>query len=138
MKKKGIFCISPARINVCGKLKLICFDKENKIIQISKKFGTFHFKQNNSNLSLEFCPTIEFIEEKIICVLQTGTLTEDGLDLKSVLPAVSSEFQGTVEDITKLEDDNVLLWSLASCHSLTIINNQLQGDPLDAKMFEVI
>ena len=105
---------------------------------ISKKFGTFHFKQTNSNLSLEFCPTIEFIEEKIICVLQTGTLTEDGLDLKSVLPAVSSEFQGTVEDMTKLEDDNVLLWSLASCHSLTIINNQLQGDPLDAKMFEVI
>ncbi|XP_023338500.1 probable cation-transporting ATPase 13A3 isoform X3 [Eurytemora carolleeae] len=93
LKKKGIFCISPARINVCGKLKLICFDK-------------------------------------------TGTLTEDGLDFKSVLPALSSEFQGTVEDITKLEDDNVLLWSLASCHSLTIINNQLQGDPLDAKMFE--
>ncbi len=25
---------------------------------------------------------------------------------------------------------------LASCHSLTTINNVLTGDPLDAKMFE--
>lgn len=27
LKKKGIFCISPQRINVCGQLNLICFDK---------------------------------------------------------------------------------------------------------------
>eukprot|EP00117_Sycon_ciliatum_P023123 scpid7000/ scgid19742/ Probable cation-transporting ATPase 13A3 len=27
LKKKNIFCISPPRINVCGKLKLFCFDK---------------------------------------------------------------------------------------------------------------
>lgn len=27
LKKKGIFCISPPRINVSGKTKLVCFDK---------------------------------------------------------------------------------------------------------------
>ena len=27
LKKAGIFCISPPRINLCGKLKLFCFDK---------------------------------------------------------------------------------------------------------------
>lgn len=27
LKMKNIFCISPQRINICGKLKLICFDK---------------------------------------------------------------------------------------------------------------
>lgn len=27
LKKLGIFCISPLRINVCGKIKLACFDK---------------------------------------------------------------------------------------------------------------
>lgn len=27
LKKLKIFCISPPRINVCGKLKLACFDK---------------------------------------------------------------------------------------------------------------
>lgn len=27
LKSHNIFCISPLRINVCGKLQLICFDK---------------------------------------------------------------------------------------------------------------
>lgn len=27
LKKSGIFCISPQRINVCGQLNLVCFDK---------------------------------------------------------------------------------------------------------------
>ena len=27
LKKLGIFCISPPRINVAGKVKLVCFDK---------------------------------------------------------------------------------------------------------------
>ena len=31
LKKAGIFCISPPRINVCGKLKLICFDKVDTV-----------------------------------------------------------------------------------------------------------
>lgn len=29
LKKLGIFCISPQRINICGQLNLICFDKVN-------------------------------------------------------------------------------------------------------------
>lgn len=27
LKKNGVFCISPPRINVCGKISLFCFDK---------------------------------------------------------------------------------------------------------------
>jgi hypothetical protein len=27
LKKLGILCISPPRINICGKVKLVCFDK---------------------------------------------------------------------------------------------------------------
>lgn len=27
LKKQGIFCISPPRINLCGKIRLVCFDK---------------------------------------------------------------------------------------------------------------
>lgn len=29
LKKTGIFCISPPRINFCGRLDLFCFDKVN-------------------------------------------------------------------------------------------------------------
>ena len=27
LKRQGVFCISPPRINVCGKVSLFCFDK---------------------------------------------------------------------------------------------------------------
>ncbi|NWZ87332.1 AT132 ATPase, partial [Poecile atricapillus] len=33
LKKQGIFCISPPRINLCGKLRLVCFDKTGTLTQ---------------------------------------------------------------------------------------------------------
>jgi cation-transporting ATPase 13A2 len=33
LKKKSIYCISPPRINVGGKLKLICFDKTGTLTE---------------------------------------------------------------------------------------------------------
>uniref|UniRef100_A0A8C3L209 Cation-transporting ATPase n=1 Tax=Chrysolophus pictus TaxID=9089 RepID=A0A8C3L209_CHRPC len=33
LKKKGIFCISPQRINMCGQLNLICFDKTGTLTE---------------------------------------------------------------------------------------------------------
>uniref|UniRef100_A0A8C3A132 ATPase 13A3 n=1 Tax=Cyclopterus lumpus TaxID=8103 RepID=A0A8C3A132_CYCLU len=83
LKRLGIFCISPQRINICGQINLVCFDK-------------------------------------------TGTLTEDGLDLwgvhRSLSYLVKSQFVAC----------------MATCHSLTKIEGQLSGDPLDLKMFEAI
>lgn len=33
LKKKGIYCISPPRINFCGRLDIFCFDKVRYIIK---------------------------------------------------------------------------------------------------------
>ncbi|XP_013923746.1 PREDICTED: probable cation-transporting ATPase 13A4 [Thamnophis sirtalis] len=33
LKKKGVFCISPQRINVCGQLNLLCFDKTGTLTE---------------------------------------------------------------------------------------------------------
>ncbi|XP_061622793.1 cation-transporting ATPase 13A2 isoform X3 [Phyllopteryx taeniolatus] len=33
LKKQGIFCISPPRINVCGKVSLFCFDKTGTLTE---------------------------------------------------------------------------------------------------------
>ena len=33
LKRTKIFCISPQRINVCGKLKLVCFDKTGTLTE---------------------------------------------------------------------------------------------------------
>ncbi|XP_049321691.1 polyamine-transporting ATPase 13A3 isoform X2 [Astyanax mexicanus] len=94
LKKLGIFCISPQRINICGQLNLICFDK-------------------------------------------TGTLTEDGLDLWGVQRVENGSFHHTEENAYK---ENLVkthfVACMATCHSLTKIEGQLSGDPLDLKMFE--
>ncbi|XP_008405076.1 probable cation-transporting ATPase 13A3 isoform X3 [Poecilia reticulata] len=94
LKKIGIFCISPQRINICGQINLVCFDK-------------------------------------------TGTLTEDGLDMWGVQRVEGGRFHLSEESANK---ENLVksqfVACMATCHSLTKIEGQLSGDPLDLKMFE--
>ncbi|KAL6708207.1 hypothetical protein ACN47E_003391 [Coniothyrium glycines] len=109
LKKKQIFCISPQRVNVGGKLDVVCFDK-------------------------------------------TGTLTEEGLDVLGVrvverprnrfselladpydiLPSSQHDRDPTVE----YQAHKTILYTMATCHSLRKIDDELLGDPLDVKMFE--
>ncbi|XP_037566605.2 LOW QUALITY PROTEIN: polyamine-transporting ATPase 13A3-like [Dermacentor silvarum] len=70
------------------------------------------------------------------CFDKTGTLTEEGLDLWGVVPASGGRFQEQVPDPRKLPLDSLLLQGMATCHSITVIDRQLSGDPLDLKMFE--
>jgi len=109
LKKQQIFCISPQRVNVAGKLDVVCFDK-------------------------------------------TGTLTEDGLDVlgvrlvqhpeirfgdmlseaDDVLPSASYDRDPTVN----YRVNKNILYTMATCHSLRLVDDELIGDPLDLKMFE--
>lgn len=109
LKQKQIFCISPQRVNVGGKLDVVCFDK-------------------------------------------TGTLTEEGLDVLGVrvverprnrfseiladpydiLPASHHDRDPTVEYVAH----KTILYTMATCHSLRKIDDELVGDPLDVKMFD--
>lgn len=105
LKSKQIFCISPQRVNVGGKLDIMCFDK-------------------------------------------TGTLTEDGLDVLGVRVAnrETNKFSDIVGDPEELlskaanpKDGGSLraaLHTMATCHSLRSVDDELVGDPLDLKMFE--
>ncbi|KAM8727787.1 polyamine-transporting ATPase 13A3-like isoform 3-T4 [Acanthopagrus schlegelii] len=93
LKKVGIFCISPQRINMCGQLNLVCFDK-------------------------------------------TGTLTEDGLDLWGIQRAEDGRFSPPESEVAKESLVNsAFVACMATCHSLTKIEGELSGDPLDLKMF---
>lgn len=109
LKQKQIFCISPQRVNVGGKLDVICFDK-------------------------------------------TGTLTEDGLDVlgvrvaqrpgkrfselltdaSAILPGASYDRDPTID----YGVNKAILYTMATCHSLRLIDGELMGDPLDVKMFQ--
>ncbi|XP_065322767.1 probable cation-transporting ATPase W08D2.5 isoform X2 [Gordionus sp. m RMFG-2023] len=109
LKKYNIFCVSPTHINVCGVLDLFCFDK-------------------------------------------TGTLTEDGLDILGILPSLEGDDHHKSCDFSDHKNDNKkfgsilkngfslskspLLYCMSTCHSLTTIDGELIGDPLDIKMFE--
>ncbi|KAF1419011.1 Cation-transporting ATPase 13A2, partial [Spheniscus humboldti] len=92
LKKQGIFCISPPRINLCGKIRLVCFDK-------------------------------------------TGTLTEEGLDVWGVVPLENNHFMPIVHEPRCLPA-GPLLYSLAACHTISLLRAQPIGDPVDLKMVE--
>ncbi|XP_010132858.1 PREDICTED: probable cation-transporting ATPase 13A2, partial [Buceros rhinoceros silvestris] len=92
LKKQGIFCISPPRINLCGKIRLVCFDK-------------------------------------------TGTLTEEGLDVWGVVPLENNHFMPIVHEPRCLPA-GPLLYSLATCHSVSLLRALPIGDPVDLKMVE--
>src|SRR5262249_27982424 len=107
LKQKRIFCISPQRVNVGGKLDVVCFDK-------------------------------------------TGTLTEDGLDVLGVRVGHQQGFSDILTDTDSVlprapydRDPTVdyavnkaILYTMATCHSLRVIDDELVGDPLDVKMFD--
>jgi cation-transporting P-type ATPase 13A2 len=109
LKGKQIFCISPQRVNVGGKLDLMCFDK-------------------------------------------TGTLTEEGLDILGVrvVERATNRFSETLTDPNAFvpghdhgpgiqgskDTQKAALYTMATCHSLRSVDNELVGDPLDLKMFE--
>uniref|UniRef100_A0A452HIM6 Cation-transporting ATPase n=1 Tax=Gopherus agassizii TaxID=38772 RepID=A0A452HIM6_9SAUR len=82
LKNKKIFCISPQRINICGQINLVCFDKVRNIL-----------------LLLNFQNVYSFA---------SGTPLPWGLPCGA----------------------------MASCHSLIVLDEKIQGDPLDRKMFE--
>lgn len=69
---------------------------------------------------------------------QTGTLTEDGLDMWGVVAvsgATTLPLLGRPQrDPKQLNDLHDLKIGMASCHSLTLLDGILAGDPLDLKV----
>lgn len=71
-----------------------------------------------------------------VCFDKTGTLTEDGMDMWGIVPVRNNHFHIPIKDVGDLPLDDELCRAMVSCHSLTIIDGKLSGDPLDLKMFE--
>jgi magnesium-transporting ATPase (P-type) len=72
--------------------------------------------------------------------LQTGTMTEGDLDMYATVPCDApnnrTAFCKTKEQFMDMDDP--MLFVMAACHSLTFINNQLCGDPMELKMFNAL
>ncbi|XP_050414163.1 polyamine-transporting ATPase 13A3 isoform X2 [Patella vulgata] len=72
-----------------------------------------------------------------VCFDKTGTLTEDGLEMRGVIPVRKQRFEPEIQNMKELERGG-LLNAMATCHSLTIIDGTIMGDPLDLIMFHSI
>ncbi|CAD6193517.1 unnamed protein product [Caenorhabditis auriculariae] len=77
----------------------------------------------------------------VVCFDKTGTLTEDGLDFH-LMRCVDSDqktlrFREETKEMNraKLPKDGEMIRAIATCQSLTRINGQLNGDPLDLILF---
>lgn len=55
-----------------------------------------------------------------------------------VVPAEGGKFLPPTKDIPSLPEDLDLIKGMATCHSLTLIDNELVGDPLDVKVTKIL
>lgn len=91
LKKKNIFCISPQRINVCGKLKLVCFDKTGTLTDDGLTMdGCCECKDGAFRTRTTQPPEMFDERSKIVQIMATchslttihGTLNGDPLDIE--------------------------------------------------------
>ncbi|KAM3930935.1 putative cation-transporting ATPase 13A4 [Leptodactylus fuscus] len=91
LKKKNIFCISTERINVCGRINLVCFDKTGTLTEdgldlwgvvpsIDSRFQKVHMFTNGNNLS--WCPLLAAMTCCHSLIILDGKIQGDPMDLK--------------------------------------------------------
>ncbi|CAG8453049.1 1903_t:CDS:10 [Gigaspora rosea] len=101
LKKEGIFCISPTRVNVGGKLNVMCFDKTGTLTEDGLDVLGVRFINQTSRRFTELHTTVDTLSKSdnntnnssippILCAMTTchslkllnGELIGDPLDLK--------------------------------------------------------
>ncbi|XP_056419531.1 probable cation-transporting ATPase 13A4 [Hyla sarda] len=91
LKKKKIFCISPERINVCGRINLVCFDKTGTLTEdgldlwgvvpsIDSRFQEAYMFTNEN--SLPWCPLLAAMTCCHSLIILDGKIQGDPMDLK--------------------------------------------------------
>ena len=109
LKQRQIFCISPQRINVGGRLDVICFDKTGTLTEDGLDVLGLRVAQKPS-----------------------GRFSDILTDPLSVLPGARYERDPTMD----YQAHKAILYTMATCHSLRSVDGELVGDPLDVKMFD--
>ena len=85
-------------------------------------------------------PTSSFRADLHLCLFvllfpQTGTLTEEGLDMWGVMEAGQTGFSELVAD-PRLLASGPMISALACSHTVALLGGQPLGDPLELKMIE--
>ncbi|KAI8053138.1 E1-E2 ATPase-domain-containing protein [Gilbertella persicaria] len=73
---------------------------------------------------------------QVFCFDKTGTLTNEGLEFYGVQPSKDATFEDLHHDFHSLKAHFLLQMGLSCCHSVTMLNSQYIGNPVDIVMFK--
>ncbi|EAR99959.2 E1-E2 ATPase family protein (macronuclear) [Tetrahymena thermophila SB210] len=126
LKNHKIFCISPPKVNISGKVTIMCFDKTGTLTEEGlDMYGVRPICYNSPN-------NVKFLK-----------LVEDTKDLgknkKVKLSTIAEDesIYGEQNPFSFVGDPEIVLKEcMASCHGITRVKGELIGDPLEVKMFE--
>lgn len=109
LKTKQIFCISPQRVNVGGKLDIMCFDKTGTLTE--------------DGLDILGVRVVDRVANRF------GDILTDPTSMVRRQAETANGHAG-------FDTQRAALCTMATCHSLRSVDGELVGDPLDLKMFE--
>lgn len=118
LRKRKIYCISPPRVNVSGRVNLMVFDKTGTLTEDGLQ--VFGYRG---------------VEKAIIHNQNHNIFGQFESDCKAYQP--DNKWWSDHVQREEIENDTrtQFLEALASCHSITYVGGELIGDPLDVKMF---
>ncbi|KAM4771101.1 putative cation-transporting ATPase 13A4 [Rhinophrynus dorsalis] len=123
LKKQGIFCISPQRINVCGRLNIICFDKTGTLTEdgldlwgVLPANGNCFQKVHSftSGDTLPWGPLLGTLSSCHSLVTIDGILQGDPLDLK-MFEGTHWEVEESNSETSEFASSNLIVKPGPSC-----------------------
>jgi cation-transporting ATPase 13A2 len=157
LRKWSIFCTSPPRVNICGKLNVMCFDKTGTLTEegldvlgvrlssANQENEDFNRTLNDGRSSARFSQLYDNLES--IVSKPVSMQLKNSMDRYSSSPR--SVGHGRIETplikLFKQTSNTVhetcigfplMICAMATCHSIKIVHGEKMGDPLDLKMLE--
>ncbi len=122
LRKWGIICINRERVNVSGRVNMVCFDKTGTLTEDHLDIYGFRPTKLNENIFsfdgfINSCKDIQ--KESYDYYKEIASFDE---------PSLASN---KPKDLKKL-----FIECLASCHGVTRVEGKIIGDPIDVKMFQ--
>lgn len=122
LRKWGIICINRERVNVSGRVNMICFDKTGTLTE--DHLDIHGFRPTKLNMSMitfdNFVNSCEDIQKESYEYYKEVASSDD-----------QNKASKKSKDLNKL-----FIECLACCHGITRVNGKIIGDPIDVKMFE--
>ena len=122
LKKQKIMCIARDRVNIAGKVNILCFDKTGTLTEDHLDiYGYRSVKMKSKSQDFQFNPFIK-----------------DAYENASEAYNYYKQKRGKEKQHKDKNKDLNLFFveCLATCHCATYVNDKIIGDPVDVKMFE--